>query len=85
MCSSDLAVPTLPVVRALYLWYFKRVLPLIGAVISRHDSAYGYLPASVSAFQTPSEFAALLQRSGFSDVRARPLTLGIVILYTARK
>jgi demethylmenaquinone methyltransferase/2-methoxy-6-polyprenyl-1,4-benzoquinol methylase len=81
----EFAVPTNAVVRGVYLWYFKHVLPLVGAIISRHDSAYGYLPASVGAFQTPSEFSDLLHGSGFSDVQVRPLTFGIVILYTARK
>lgn len=81
----EFAVPTIPMVRGAYLWYFTHVLPFIGSVISRHDSAYGYLPASVSAFRTPSEFSDLLVRSGFSEVEARPLTLGIVMLYTARK
>ncbi len=81
----EFAVPTAPVVRPLYLWYFKQVLPRIGRMISRHNAAYAYLPASVSAFATPDEFTELLHRSGFTDVESTPLTFGIVRLYTARK
>jgi demethylmenaquinone methyltransferase/2-methoxy-6-polyprenyl-1,4-benzoquinol methylase len=77
--------PTTPGGRAAYLWYFNRVLPRIGRIVSRHNAAYGYLPASVGAFATPNEFSAILRRSGFVDVRADPLTFGIVYLYTARR
>jgi demethylmenaquinone methyltransferase/2-methoxy-6-polyprenyl-1,4-benzoquinol methylase len=81
----EFAVPTLPIVRSLYLWYFRRVLPRIGALISRHAGAYGYLPQSVQAFARPDEFVTMLRHAGFRDVSAVPLTLGIVFLYTARQ
>jgi demethylmenaquinone methyltransferase/2-methoxy-6-polyprenyl-1,4-benzoquinol methylase len=81
----EFAIPTMPVVRQAYLWYFNHVLPRIGRVVSRHSGAYGYLPASVGAFATPEEFVKILRQSGFTDIRAVPLTLGIVFLYTARK
>jgi demethylmenaquinone methyltransferase / 2-methoxy-6-polyprenyl-1,4-benzoquinol methylase len=81
----EFATPTMPVVRPLYLWYFRYVLPLIGRVISRDQSAYGYLPASVGSFATPDEFVKILRQSGFADVTAVPLTFGIVFLYTARR
>lgn len=81
----EFAIPTLPGVRALYLWYFKHVLPRIGQIISKHNAAYGYLPASVGAFATPDEFVTILRRSGFSEIKGVPLTFGIVYLYTARK
>jgi demethylmenaquinone methyltransferase/2-methoxy-6-polyprenyl-1,4-benzoquinol methylase len=81
----EFAEPRLPGVRTLYLWYFKYLLPWIGRVVSGHRAAYSYLPASVSNFPPPPAFAALLERAGFRDVRADPLTLGIVYLYTARR
>jgi len=81
----EFGVPRIPGVSALYRWYFSQVLPRIGRLISGHTAAYSYLPASVSAFPPPAEFVTLLRRSGFTDVRAVPLTLGIVYLYVARK
>jgi demethylmenaquinone methyltransferase/2-methoxy-6-polyprenyl-1,4-benzoquinol methylase len=72
-------------VRAGYLAYFKYILPRIGRVISHHNSAYGYLPASVGAFASPAEFVTILRQRGFVEVRAVPLTFGIVYLYTARR
>lgn len=81
----ELSTPTLPGLRTLYLWYFRSVLPRIGNLISRHNAAYGYLPASVGAFATPEEFVTILRQSGFGDVSAVPLTFGIVYLYIARR
>ena len=81
----EFAIPTRPGVRAAYLWYFERVLPRIGRLVSRHNAAYGYLPASVGAFASPDEFVAMLRTSGFVEISSVPLTLGIVVLYTARK
>ena len=71
-------------VRTLYRWYFRRLLPLVGRLVSRHASAYSYLPASVVAFPPPDAFCALLEQAGFGDVRCDRLTLGIVYLYSAR-
>jgi demethylmenaquinone methyltransferase/2-methoxy-6-polyprenyl-1,4-benzoquinol methylase len=79
----EFAVPTTPGVSAVYLWYLHQVLPRIGRAVSRHNAAYGYLPASIGAFSTPSEFIQLLREAGFSDISPNRLTFGSVILYTA--
>jgi len=81
----EFAVPTAPGVSACYLWYLRHVLPRIGRAISRHDAAYGYLPASIDTFATPDEFVKILRHMGFCDISAVPLTFGSVILYTARR
>ena len=81
----EFGVPRVPGIRTLYLWYFRHLLPAIGRMISGHTAAYSYLPASVGTFPPPQEFMAILERAGFSDVRADPLTVGIVYLYTATK
>ena len=77
--------PQIPGIRSLYSWYFRYVLPLVGRLISRHQSAYSYLPASVGTFPAPSEFARTLSATGFSHVRAVPLTFGIVYLFIAER
>lgn len=81
----EFGVPAFPGIRPLYMWYFRRVLPLIGRMISGHNAAYTYLPASVGAFPPPETFMATLRAAGFVDTQALPLTFGIVHLYTARK
>jgi demethylmenaquinone methyltransferase/2-methoxy-6-polyprenyl-1,4-benzoquinol methylase len=80
----EFAMPTAPLLRSLYSWYFRQVLPRIGALVSRHDEAYRYLPESVGAFYAPAEFSGLLAAAGFVDIRAVPLSFGIVYLYVAR-
>ena len=81
----EFGVPRVPGIRPAYLWYFRHVLPLVGRAISGHGAAYSYLPASVGTFAPPSEFSEVLRRAGFIDVRADPLTFGVVYLYTARR
>jgi demethylmenaquinone methyltransferase/2-methoxy-6-polyprenyl-1,4-benzoquinol methylase len=81
----EFSLPQVAALRSLYRWYFRRVLPLVGRAISRHPSAYTYLPESVEAFPSPDEFAADLRNAGFGTVRAVPLTFGIVYLFVAVK
>jgi len=81
----EFSTPTLPVWRSVYGWYLKHLLPRIGRAISRHDGAYGYLPASIDAFSTPDELVKLLRQAGFQRISAVSLTLGSVCLYVAEK
>lgn len=81
----EFSLPDTGVVRSFYLWYFRRVLPLIGRAISRHPSAYTYLPASVEAFPSPEAFVQLLRDSGFPAVRAVPLSMGVVYMFVATR
>lgn len=70
--------------RAIYTFYFHRILPLIGGLLSHHD-AYTYLPVSVSHFPEREQLAQLLREEGFADVRWRELTFGIVCIHTGVK
>jgi demethylmenaquinone methyltransferase/2-methoxy-6-polyprenyl-1,4-benzoquinol methylase len=77
--------PIIPGVRGLYSWYFRSVLPRLGRLVSKHQSAYSYLPASVGSFPRPAAFAATIAARGFLRIRAVPLSLGIVYLYVAER
>jgi len=81
----EFGFPRIPGVRALYQAYFRHVLPRVGRAVSRHGEAYEYLPASVADFSTEAGVVSLIADAGFADVRAVPLTFGIVYLYSARK
>jgi demethylmenaquinone methyltransferase/2-methoxy-6-polyprenyl-1,4-benzoquinol methylase len=81
----EFGLPASPRFRALYLWYARKVLPVIGRAVSHHQSAYAYLPESVGRFPPPEEFGQLLQSSGFPHVEIVPLTLGVVYLYVAQR
>ena len=81
----EFSLPRSAALRNFYLWYFRRILPLIGRVISKHPSAYTYLPESVEAFPSPESFAQQLRDAGFGTVRAVSLTFGVVYMFVARK
>jgi demethylmenaquinone methyltransferase/2-methoxy-6-polyprenyl-1,4-benzoquinol methylase len=70
----------------LYRFYFRRVLPVLGQLISRSkDNAYRYLPASVMEFPDGEALADRLRRHGLTDVRWHSFTLGIATLYVGTK
>jgi demethylmenaquinone methyltransferase/2-methoxy-6-polyprenyl-1,4-benzoquinol methylase len=68
-----------------YRWYFCKVLPKIGGLISGHQSAYAYLPKSVARFFRPAELASLLGAVGYQSVDYVVWTLGTVALHTGRR
>ncbi len=69
-----------------YRFYFKKVLPAIGQLVSRsRDSAYNYLPASVMEFPDGEALAERLRLHGLTEVRWYPLTFGIATLYIGTK
>lgn len=70
---------------AAHKFYFTRIMPLIGAGISKDKAAYRYLPASVLNFPNPEDWTATMQKAGFADVRHRPLSLGICNLFTGTR
>jgi len=72
-------------IKQIYKFYFKNILPLLGKMVSKHSRAYTYLPESVMAFPEGKKFCEILERCGFKDAKARPLTFGITTLYTAYK
>jgi demethylmenaquinone methyltransferase/2-methoxy-6-polyprenyl-1,4-benzoquinol methylase len=81
----EFSLPQTPALRSLYLWYFRKILPLVGRLVSKHPSAYSYLPESVQAFPAPDAFARQLREAGFGTVRAVRLTFGVVYLFVGVK
>lgn len=82
----EFSKPRVPVLRWLYLAYFKYLLPLVGQAVSKSaQDAYHYLPASVLAFPDGPEMIAILEEMGLSEVKEYPLTFGISTLYVGRK
>jgi demethylmenaquinone methyltransferase / 2-methoxy-6-polyprenyl-1,4-benzoquinol methylase len=69
----------------LYRFYFRRILPWLGGLISGNISAYGYLPSSVRKFSSPEELLDLFTRGGYRDARFERWTGGIVTLHTGRR
>lgn len=82
----EFSKPTAPVLKHLYLWYFRTVLPRLGQAVSgSDDAAYRYLPESVLQFPDGMAMCNLLVEHGLCEVSHRPLTFGIATLYIGRK
>jgi len=77
--------PRSAVFRQLYWFYFGKVLPFLGRIISGSSNAYRYLPASVKAFPDGCDFTTIMKNCGCSDAKAEPLTFGICTLYTGTR
>lgn len=77
----EFATPRFAPLRAAYLFYFRRILPAIGRLVSKHRDAYTYLPESVLAFPEPDALARRLAAAGFSGVAFDLLTGGICAVH----
>jgi demethylmenaquinone methyltransferase/2-methoxy-6-polyprenyl-1,4-benzoquinol methylase len=73
------------VIGRFYRIYFKRVLPVIGTMISGVRGPYAYLPSSVERFPEPEEMLERMRAAGFREASWTPYTLGIAGLYWGRK
>jgi len=81
----EFSLPTNRLLRPLYLFYFRRVLPWLGAVISGDSRAYRYLNRTVEDFPCGDEFCRLVRGSGFDSVRMIPLSGAIATIYLGVK
>jgi demethylmenaquinone methyltransferase/2-methoxy-6-polyprenyl-1,4-benzoquinol methylase len=77
----EFSTPRAPLVRALYHFYFRRILPLVGRAVSGHATAYRYLPESVANFPDREHLASRMERAGFRNVQWRALSFGIAALH----
>ena len=68
-----------------YKFYFTRILPLVGRMVSKDTNAYTYLPESVNEFPAGERFLTILADVGFAENRCFPQTFGIASIYEARK
>lgn len=68
-----------------YAFYFRRILPKIGGMISGSSASYSYLPASVERFPAPEVMVEKIKAAGFTDVSWTPYTFGIAGLYRGKK
>ncbi len=81
----EFSTPPRQPLRGLYFFYFRHVLPTIGRLISKHTSAYTYLPESVLAFPGPDDLAARLRANGFDQVSYRLMLGGICAIHVGTR
>jgi demethylmenaquinone methyltransferase / 2-methoxy-6-polyprenyl-1,4-benzoquinol methylase len=74
-----------PVLGALFRFYFRRILPLIGTLVSGVRGPYQYLPASVERFPDQDQLARKLRESGFTGVHYRNFLGGVAALHVGEK
>src|SRR6056297_1338298 len=81
----EFSQPRSELFRRLYYFYFQKILPAIGGLISRKRSAYEYLPDSVLEFPAVETFMEMMAQAGFQQLQACPLTFGIATVYVGDK
>ncbi len=81
----EFSTPRSAVVRWTYQLYSRRVLPLIGALISGHPTAYRYLPDSIAQFPSEEKLRTLIADAGFTDVSVTSLTAGVAAIHVGVK
>lgn len=81
----EFRMPANIVFRSIYKFYFKRILPFIGGIISGDKEAYKYLPSSVEEFDEKIKLPELLKNSGFKKIEIYNLTFGITQVTIAEK
>ncbi len=81
----ELSLPKNFIIKQLYLFYFRYLLPFFGRLLSGHKDAYRYLNESVEDFPSGENFKDLLTKAKFSEVTYHPMTFGVATLYVARK
>ena len=71
--------------KQIYKFYFTKILPLIGRLVSKHSNAYTYLPESVNEFPDGEKFLTILAEVGFVKNKCFSQTFGIASIYEAHK
>jgi demethylmenaquinone methyltransferase/2-methoxy-6-polyprenyl-1,4-benzoquinol methylase len=77
----EFTTPRWQPMKALYLGYFRYILPLIGRLVSKHTTAYTYWPEAVLNFPAPAALADRMRQAGFTDVSYKTLFGGICALH----
>lgn len=81
----EFSSPVIPGLRGAFNFYFSKILPRIGGIVSGSRGAYEYLPDSVSKFPDQKQLAAMMQETGFDNVEYTNLTGGIAAMHVGTK
>jgi demethylmenaquinone methyltransferase/2-methoxy-6-polyprenyl-1,4-benzoquinol methylase len=81
----EMAVPEQRLLRAAFQLYFTRIMPRIGRWVSKHTTAYSWLPESTRVFPAPAELARRMEAQGFVEVSYRLLMGGVCAMHVGTK
>lgn len=73
------------ILQRLALWYFNRVIPILGTIFARDKEAYTYLPNSVTKFYDSNEIKIMMESKGIKDITIKKFGLGLVSLLIGSK
>ncbi len=82
--NLELSKPRRTPMKQLYLFYSKRILPVIGKLVSKNSEAYTYLPDSIQRFPEREAIMEMLHHAGFSKAKWQDLSGGIVAMHVGR-
>ena len=85
VCILEFSKPVYFPVKQFYTFYSFYILPFLGRLFSKDNSAYRYLPESVEKFPDGEEFLGVLKSSGFKETRQHRQTFGVATIYTGIK
>jgi demethylmenaquinone methyltransferase/2-methoxy-6-polyprenyl-1,4-benzoquinol methylase len=78
----EFSLPTNPILRGLYNFYFRKILPRTATLISGDKTgAYKYLPESVCTFIGREQMMMMMRDAGFTNVEQHPMTFGVCVCY----
>ena len=81
----EFSLPSSFLLKKMHLFYLRKCLPKVGGWVSKNRKAYHYLNETIETFPYGDAFCAYLTEAGFKNVKATPLTGGIVTLYEGEK
>jgi demethylmenaquinone methyltransferase/2-methoxy-6-polyprenyl-1,4-benzoquinol methylase len=81
----EMSVPRHRLLRTGFQFYFRRILPWIGRRISKHRTAYSWLPESARVFPAPPELARRMEAQGFRDVKYQLFVGGVCAMHVGTK
>ena len=81
----EFSLPDSRLIRAAHLFYLRRIIPLLGGMISKNTAAYKYLDKTIETFPFGEAFTKLMQQTGFKNTHIHPLTFGVASIYVGEK
>lgn len=81
----ELSEPSNPLVKGVFGFYFHKILPVAGKIVSKDSSAYKYLPESVDHFPYGERFVNIMKTCGYKNTHLKWLSCGIAAIYWGEK
>ena len=81
----EFSLPRNALMRGIFLFYLRHILPHLGAFLSGDRNAYRYLNRTIEDFPFASKFCFMMKEAGFQNIKETPLTFGVATIYQGEK